>query len=80
MNDSIKPEAQHKLTSEIASSLKLFLLGNFFWALPGVIPTMEPLYGFTSIFYEWVAWPANIVAVVLFFLSARRISKALKTS
>jgi hypothetical protein len=78
MSDLNNTEGEYTLTRGIASSLKLFFLGNFFWALPGVIPTMELFSDYTLGFYEWVAWVTTIVAIVLFFLSARKISKTLK--
>jgi len=78
MSDLNNTEAEHSLTRGVASSLKLFFFGNFFWALPGVIPTMELVSDYTFVFYEWVSWVTTIVAIVFFFLSFRKISNALK--
>ncbi len=78
MSDLNNTEAEHTLTKGIASSLKLFFFGNLFWALPGVIPTMELISDYTFGFYEWVSWVTTVVAIVFFFLSARKISKVLK--
>jgi len=66
------------LNTNVVHSLKLFFWGSFFWVLPGVVPTMEPIYDITSAFSEWLSWGFSIIASCYYFFAARKISVALK--
>lgn len=71
-------ENYNEVLKDAIHSIKLFFWGTFFWVLPSIIPVMEPLYDYTTSIYDWVEWQTNIIAAVLVFRSARKMSKTLK--
>jgi len=66
-----------EVASKVIHSLKLFLWATFIWALPSLIPTMDPMPRDAYIIYKWVSWPVNVICLILVFKAARMMGKAL---